>query len=66
MEYKFRKFQYNKISEDESLEKGKEFYEVMKKRRSIRNFSPEKFDIGLIELAIKTAGTAPSGANKQP
>ena len=66
MEYKFRKFQFDKLSEAQSFQKGNEFYEIMKKRRSIRNFSSENFDIELIELAVKTAGTAPSGANKQP
>lgn len=66
MEYKFIKYQHEKLSEKDSLERGNELYEVLKKRRSVRSFSSEKFDIGLIELAIKTAGTAPSGANKQP
>lgn len=66
MKYSFSKFQYDKISEDSGFEKGKEFYEILSKRRSIRKFSPEKFNIKLLELAIKAAGTAPSGANKQP
>lgn len=66
MEYKFIKYQFEKLTEKQSFEKGNELYNILNKRRSIRSFSPEKFDIGLIELAIKTAGTAPSGANKQP
>ncbi|MFZ1320879.1 MAG: nitroreductase family protein [Ignavibacteria bacterium] len=64
--YKFIKFEHEKLSPEVSMERGEAFYELMKKRRSIREFSPEKFDIKLLEFAIKTAGTAPSGANKQP
>ncbi|HMQ67903.1 MAG TPA: nitroreductase family protein [Ignavibacteria bacterium] len=66
MEYNFIRYKHKKLSESESLKKAKEFYEVMKQRRSIRSFSNRKFDIALLETAIKTAGTAPSGANKQP
>ncbi len=42
------------------------FYEKMAKRRSIRSFSPEPIDKSILLNAIKTAGTAPSGANRQP
>jgi nitroreductase len=66
MEYKFIKFDQKRISEEEGLTRAKEFYEIMNKRRSVRFFSDEEFDIKLIEYAIRTAGTAPSGANKQP
>jgi len=48
------------------LEASKDFYELMNQRRSIRFFSSEKFDIEILVNAVKAAGTAPSGANKQP
>jgi len=66
MKYNFLKYRRERIEEDEMMKRGAEFCEVMKKRRSIRFFSPDKFDKKLIELAIETAGSAPSGANKQP
>ncbi|MBK8551735.1 MAG: nitroreductase family protein [Ignavibacteria bacterium] len=66
MDHKFIKYEQKRLTEVESLNKGKEFYELMNKRRSIRFFSEEKFDIKLLEYAVKTAGTSPSGANKQP
>ena len=53
-------------SADDMLERGKEFLECMKKRRSIRHFSNEPVPQHLLELAIETAGSAPSGANLQP
>lgn len=43
-----------------------EFYAEIKRRRSVRDFSPEPVPPGLIEDAIRAAGTAPSGANQQP
>jgi len=39
---------------------------VMRKRKTTRDFSDEQFDIEIIMKAIEVAGTAPSGANKQP
>jgi iodotyrosine deiodinase len=38
----------------------------MSDRRSVRHFSREPVERELIENAIRTAGTAPSGANQQP
>ena len=43
-----------------------EFYEVMKTRRTIRDFDKRSVPRAVIENAIKAAGTAPSGANQQP
>lgn len=43
-----------------------DFYELMESRRSVRLFSDEPVDASLIERAVATASTAPSGAHKQP
>jgi nitroreductase len=42
------------------------FYEEMDRRRSVRFFSDRLVPRELIERAIMTASTAPSGAHKQP
>lgn len=42
------------------------FYERMNLRRTVRTFSNEPVDREVIEWCIRAAGTAPSGANKQP
>jgi nitroreductase len=63
---KFIKLIYEKMSSEESLRRAEEFFTAMNSRRSVRLFSNEKVDRRLIELAVKTAATAPSGANKQP
>lgn len=49
-----------------SLRRGRSFFESMSARRSVRQFSPEPVPREALELAIRTAGTAPSGACCQP
>ncbi len=66
MNYEFKNLDFKKYPGDEMLERAEDYYEDMKRRRSVRSFSREKVDIQLIEYAVLTAGTAPSGANKQP
>jgi len=53
-------------SEDEMLVRSRAFFELMKTRRTIRDFSDKPVPKEVIENAIRTAGRAPSGANKQP
>ena len=43
-----------------------DFYEAMRRRRTIRDFAKRPVPHAVIENAIKAAGTAPSGANQQP
>jgi iodotyrosine deiodinase len=42
------------------------FLDVMRQRRSVRHFSDRPVPRELVETLIAAAGTAPSGANKQP
>lgn len=42
------------------------FYTIMNQRRSVRQFSDTPVSRETIEWCIRAAGTAPSGANKQP
>lgn len=53
-------------SDDELLRRAQEFYEAMQRRRTIRDFSERPVPREVIEYCIRTAGTAPSGANLQP
>ncbi len=63
---KFIKYDKNKLSTEMMLNASSDFFETMNNRRSIREFSAESFPIEIIENIVKTASTAPSGANKQP
>jgi nitroreductase len=62
----FVPFHAVQFSSDESFRRAREFYEFMNRRRSVRHFSDKPVPREWIELAIRTAGTAPSGANRQP
>jgi len=50
----------------EMLSRSKEFFEEIKRRHTIREFSDRPVEKTIIENCIKSAGTAPSGANHQP
>ena len=42
------------------------FYEQMRRRRTVRDFSDRSVPREIIENCLRAAGTAPSGANMQP
>lgn len=66
-EPKFIPLNFHKIeSEVEQIKRAEEFYENLNCRRTVREFSDKSVPFELIEKAILTAGTAPSGANMQP
>ena len=54
------------VSATQSLDGATAFYEHMRKRHTVRAFSNKPVSKEVIETCIKTAGTAPSGANHQP
>jgi iodotyrosine deiodinase len=51
---------------EEMRRRGRELHERMTGRRSVRAFSDAAVPREAIEWAIRTAGTAPSGAHQQP
>ncbi|GAC12767.1 nitroreductase family protein [Aliiglaciecola lipolytica] len=51
---------------DEMQKRSEDFYQNIKRRHSIRQFSDRAVPKIIIENCIKAAGTAPSGANHQP
>ncbi|EBA16553.1 nitroreductase family protein [Roseobacter sp. SK209-2-6] len=51
---------------DEMQQKASEFLEHMRKRHTVRDFTPKPIPREVITTCIETAGTAPSGANHQP
>ena len=48
------------------LDRARAFFADLDARRSVRDFSDAPVDRALVELAIRTASTAPSGAHRQP
>ena len=57
---------FERLPEGEMRERARAFYERMNRRRSVREFSDEPIPMDVVRDAIRTARTAPSGANKQP
>lgn len=57
---------FQNLPEEDQLLRAKEFLDLCRRRRSVREFSDTAVSRELIETIIATAGTAPSGANKQP
>jgi nitroreductase len=59
-------FAFNELAPDTMERRSQEFLELMRQRRTVRDFSPRPVPRQLIETALMTAATAPSGANQQP
>ncbi len=64
----FKHIAYHKkfLDREEMITGSKNFYQELEKRRSVRHFSNKEVPQEVIENILKTAGTAPSGAHKQP
>lgn len=54
------------IPESDMLGRARDFRALMTRRRTVRDFSDRPVPRELIEQAVMTAATAPSGANQQP
>lgn len=65
-EARFVSLAFTRLPAPESAARASAFYDEMNRRRTTRHFSPEPVPRAWIEAAIRTAGTAPSGANQQP
>ncbi len=53
-------------SEAERRERAEAFYDFVRRRRTVRSFSPAAVSREVVEACILAAGTAPNGANHQP
>lgn len=63
---KLTPLEFARLTPDEQQRRAAAFYETMNCRRTVRDFAPDDVPFELIEKAILTAGTAPSGAHLQP
>lgn len=62
----FKPLEYTPPGSDSMLENSQKFFATMQQRRTVRDFSSREVPQSIIENAIATAATAPSGANMQP
>lgn len=58
--------EFRRLPATEMLRRATAFYSDLRTRRSVRDFSPAPVPRELVELALATAHSAPSGANRQP
>ena len=54
------------VSDEQIGNRARAFYELLNGRRTVREFSDRPVSREVIETCIRAAGTAPSGAHKQP
>ena len=61
-----QKLDFQQFDETEMVERASAFCAHMVKRRTVRDFDTKPIKENVIEEAIRTAISAPSGANRQP
>ncbi len=57
---------YHRPEPAQALQASRDFLAAMARRRTVRQFSTEPVPYELVENAVATAATAPSGAHQQP
>jgi nitroreductase len=63
---RFKPLAFTRVPPEEVVRRAGDFYADMNTRRTTRHFSTDPVPREAIEFAIRTAGTAPSGAHQQP
>ncbi len=62
----FIPLEFRRYPDEEMVARAEAFYDLLRTRRTVRDFSPESVPLEVIEAALRVAGTAPNGANLQP
>jgi len=57
---------FNRLSEEEMRQTADRVFERFNARRTVRHFSTDPLPLDVVRQCIRAAGTAPSGAHKQP
>lgn len=65
-DWPFKPLDYSEKTPEDMRKAARFFYDQIKKRRTVRDFSDRAVPREIIENALKAAGSAPSGANMQP
>lgn len=66
MDHPFEPLDFEALPPEQMLERSREFLGAMRRRRTVRDYAPRPVPREIVVNAILTAGTAPSGAHKQP
>jgi nitroreductase len=65
-DWPFQNLQFREKSPEQMAAAAQAFYDEIRRRRTVRDFSSRPVAREIIEATLKAAGTAPSGANMQP
>jgi nitroreductase len=65
-EPRFVPLRFERRAQPEMLARARAFEAELQHRRSVRHFSDEPSDDALLDVCIRAAGSAPSGAHRQP
>lgn len=57
---------FERLAPEEMRARAGALHDELARRRSVRHFSADPVPLDVVERCVATAGTAPSGANKQP
>ena len=62
----FVPLEFQRLSSDEMLARAERFDAQIQRRRTVRHFTDEPVPMEVLDACIRSAGSAPSGAHKQP
>ncbi|MCP3917253.1 MAG: nitroreductase family protein [bacterium] len=65
-EHTFVPLDFERLTEEQMIARAQSFREELARRRSVRHFSDEPVPREVLEECVCAAGSAPSGAHKQP
>ena len=57
---------FERLTVEESRARVQALRDLLRRRRSVRDFAPDPVPLDLVDTAIEAAAAAPSGANRQP
>ena len=65
-DFRFVPLEFERLEPGEMVRRAREVHAEYHRRRSVRHFSDEPIPPGVLDACIAAAGTAPSGAHRQP
>jgi nitroreductase len=63
---RFVPLDFQRLPDEQSRTRVRAFRDLVRRRRSVRDFAPDPVPQDLVDAAIEAAASAPSGANRQP